>query len=372
MRAGLAFEEVAEGSAVHVVGDAQTRVVEEGGGEVQVGRWQVMGYALLYTGSRYNEGHAGRGVQGFALAPGVVVAEHFTVIRGKDDKGIVQFAPFFEQVQVETDLMVDVFDHGRVVSARFEEFIGRELVVAVRLWESDVFVEFSHAFRDVQGQVGPVEIDLYEPGVVPGDRLDEVPAILPDPVVAIGVIGQWRGKGTALAFAVGKVVEVHLAQAAFFEELQIGSLRFFASAIGAVYFAFVVDAVRESPFVQMAFAVQPPGWQVGCAGAFVEVEFATSQCVVPAVAEHAVNSGPVYGIVVAISFDGTVVVFCAGCNTGATGRAYRCGADGFGECRPVFLQAVQVGRAYGNVGIAADPIKAKLVGKKEEDVGAVR
>ena len=246
------------------------------------------------------------------------------------------------------------------------------MVVAVRLWKIDVFVEFCHAFRDVQGQVGAVEIDLYEPGFVLGDGLDEVPAILPDPVVAIGIIGQWCGKGTALAFAVGKVVEVHLAQAALFEELQIGSLRFFAPAVGAVYFAFVVDAVRESPFVQMAFAIQSPGWQVGCAGAFVEVEFATSQCVIPAVAEHAVNSGSVCGIVVAVSFDRTVVVFCAGCNAGAAGRAYGCGADGFGECRPVLLQAVQVGCAYGNVGIAADPIKAKLVGEEEEDVGTVR
>ena len=331
-----------------------------------------MGYALLYTRSRDDEGHAGRGVQGFALAPGVVVAEHFTVVRGKDDEGIVQLAPFFEQVQVETNTAVDVFDHGGVVSSGSEVFIGRELVVAVWLREVNAFVEFCHAFRDVQGQVGAVEIDLYEPGLVRGDRLNEIQAILSDPVVAIGVIGQWRGKGAPLALAVGKVFEVYLAQAAHFEVLQIGSLRFFAPAVGAVYFAFVVNAVRESPFFQMVFAIQPPGRQVGCAGAFVEVEFATSHGVVPAVAEYAVNGGAVCGIVVAVSSDWTVVVFCAGCNTSATGRAYWRGADGFGECYSVFFQAVQIGRAYGNVGIAADPVKAKLVGEKEEDVGTIR
>ena len=42
--------------------------------------------------------------------------------------------------------MVDVFDHGGVVSAGFKVFIGRELVIAVRLREIDVFVEFCHAF----------------------------------------------------------------------------------------------------------------------------------------------------------------------------------------------------------------------------------
>ena len=122
----------------------------------------------------------------------------------------------------------------------------------------------------------------------------------------------------------------------------------------------------------MAFAIQSPGWQVGCAGAFVEVEFSTAHCVVSAVAEDAVNAVTVCGIVVAVSFDGTIVVFCAGCNTSAAGRTYRRGTDGFGECHPVFLQAVQIGCAYRNVGIAAHPVKAKLVGKKEEDVGAVR
>ena len=303
-------------------------------------------------------------VKATAFEKKAVVSEHFAVIAGEDDDGVIALPGFFKRVQETADIVVDQLDHGvvggdHVLGVEFlgrtglvlevsgDEFLCGDIAVSEgRRRDFGRIVSIAVLLRGIEGRVGVEDVDAHQPRAFAAFLGEELDGAVCTP---------------------GGLVQLGRDRCGFFAEIAQGvSLCGQPVGVGvaggkAVFR--VVAPVEDS----VAVIFRARFFAAVCAG---EVEFAAEATVVAAFCEQSCYERCAFTpLFVAVHAAADVARVAAGEEAGPARRADGALAEGAGEGNAFFDEPVQVGRVDVGIAEGVNCVEPLLVGTEPENIG---